>query len=98
MRSVMTRTAASDPNTLAWIASSSAPGAAVSNARHACQLSARAASEASSRSSNTRQSAMRWLMLDDLLDASAPIALGEGKRKLKSSAHQRHTEGTDEGR
>src|ERR1700719_3322889 len=38
------------------------------------------------------------LVLDDLLDASAPIALGEGKRKLKSSAHQRHTEDTDEGR
>src|SRR5260221_13840421 len=38
------------------------------------------------------------LVLDDLLDASAPIALGEGKRKLKSSAHQRHTEDTAEGR
>src|SRR5258707_12285456 len=36
------------------------------------------------------------LMLDDLLDASTPIALREGKSKLKSSAHQRYTEDTDE--
>ena len=36
------------------------------------------------------------LMLDDLLDASTLLALGEGKSKLKSSAHQRYTEDTDE--
>ena len=35
-------------------------------------------------------------MLDDLLDASTLLALGEGKSKLKSSAHQRYTEDTDE--
>jgi hypothetical protein len=36
------------------------------------------------------------LMFDDLLDASTLLALGEGKSKLKSSAHQRYTEDTDE--
>src|SRR5258707_5769260 len=36
------------------------------------------------------------LMLDDLLDASTLLALGEGKSQLKSSAHQRYTEDTDE--
>src|SRR3984957_9899361 len=34
-------------------------------------------------------------MLDDLLDASALLALGEGKSKLKSSAHERYTDDTD---
>src|SRR5258708_8638036 len=37
-------------------------------------------------------------MLDDLLDGSTPIALGERKRKLESSAHQRYTKDADEGR
>jgi len=39
LRLVMTAPLCSDPKHLAWIASSSAPGAAVSSARHACQLS-----------------------------------------------------------
>src|SRR3984957_3508807 len=38
------------------------------------------------------------LMMDDLLDASTPLALGERKGKLESSAHQRYTEDADEGR
>src|ERR1700726_978769 len=38
------------------------------------------------------------LMLDDLLDASTPLALGERKGKLESSAHQRYPKDADEGR
>src|SRR5260370_19147716 len=36
-------------------------------------------------------------MLDDMLDASTPIGLREGKSKLKSRADQRYAEDTDEG-
>src|SRR6202047_2561497 len=38
------------------------------------------------------------LMLDDLLDAPTPLAPGEGKGKLESSAHQRYPKDADEGR